>query len=270
MTIYATYASLPVLAEAFEGVYGQQLAPVDLTVVDEAHRTSGSMGKAWTEIHDQTIIPARRRLYLTATPRIWQERPPPWEVAEGARDALPQEMAASMDDEKVFDPVLYKLSLASAVSRALLARYQIIVLELQDPVVTPERLMGEDRRSEDVGKWLARQRKPEVWAALADGQRELLEAVGVVPLAPEPEAPAKPSTAAVSAVERGVAALAQHKARTGSLTVPRGHVETIMVDGQEHSVKLGVFLSNTKTRRAKLTTNKLTALAALGLDWAAA
>lgn len=149
VTIYATYASLGVLAEAFEGVYGQQLAPVDLAVVDEAHRTSGSMGKAWAGIHDQSVIPAHRRLYLTATPRIWEERLSR-EVAEGVRDPLPREMAASMDDEKVFGPVLYKLSLASAVSRGLLARYQIIVLELQDPVVTPERLMGEERRSEEV------------------------------------------------------------------------------------------------------------------------
>ncbi|WP_331731020.1 Helicase associated domain protein (plasmid) [Streptomyces sp. NBC_00016] len=149
VTIYATYASLGVLAEAFEGVYGQKLDPVDLAVVDEAHRTSGSMGKAWADIHDQTVIPAYRRLYLTATPRIWEERLSR-EVAEGVRDALPREMAASMDDEKVFGPVLYKLSLASAVSRGLLARYQIIVLELKDPVVTPERLMGEERRSEEV------------------------------------------------------------------------------------------------------------------------
>ncbi|MGW4615556.1 Helicase associated domain protein [Rhodococcus triatomae] len=149
VTIYATYASLGVLAEAFEGVYGQKLDPVDLAVVDEAHRTSGSMGKAWADIHDQTVIPAHRRLYLTATPRIWQERPN-WEVAEGVRDPLPEEMAASMDDEAVFGSVLYKLSLASAVSRGLLARYQIIVLELQDPVVTPEKLMGEERRSEEV------------------------------------------------------------------------------------------------------------------------
>ncbi|WP_369395577.1 Helicase associated domain protein (plasmid) [Streptomyces sp. CG1] len=150
VTIYATYASLGVLAEAFEGAYGQHLAPMDLAVVDEAHRTSGSMGKTWADIHDQTVIPSARRLYLTATPRIWQERPPHWEVAEGVRDALPAEMAASMDDEAVFGPVLYKLSLASAVSRGLLARYQIIVLELQDPVVTPQRLMGEERRGEEV------------------------------------------------------------------------------------------------------------------------
>ncbi|GGZ96992.1 DEAD/DEAH box helicase [Streptomyces bluensis] len=149
VTIYATYASLGVLAEAFEGVYGQKLDPLDLAVVDEAHRTSGSMGKAWADIHDQRVIPASRRLYLTATPRIWEERLNR-EVAEGVRDPLPREMAASMDDEKVFGPVLYKLSLASAVSRGLLARYQIIVLELKDPVVTPERLMGEERHTEEV------------------------------------------------------------------------------------------------------------------------
>ncbi|MFG2409931.1 DEAD/DEAH box helicase family protein, partial [Streptomyces brevispora] len=149
VTIYATYASLGVLAEAFEGAYGQKLAPMDLAVVDEAHRTSGSMGKAWADIHDQTVIPAYRRLYLTATPRIWEERLNR-EVTEGVRDPLPREMAASMDDEKVFGPVFYKLSLASAVSRRLLARYQIIVLELQDPIVTPERLMGEDRHTEEV------------------------------------------------------------------------------------------------------------------------
>ncbi|MFI6494766.1 Helicase associated domain protein [Streptomyces sp. NPDC050564] len=150
VTVYATYASLGVLAEAFEGVYGQQLAPVDLAVVDEAHRTSGSLGKAWADIHDQAVVPAARRLYLTATPRIWQERPPSWEVTEGVREALPQEMAASMDDETIFGPVLYKLSLASAVARGLLARYQIIVVELQDPVVTPERLRGPERREEEV------------------------------------------------------------------------------------------------------------------------
>jgi superfamily II DNA or RNA helicase len=149
VTLYATYASLGVLAEAFEGVYGQQLAPMDLTVVDEAHRTSGSMGKAWADVHAQDVIPSQRRLYMTATPRIWEERLSR-EVAEGVRDRLPREMASSMDDEKVFGPVLYKLSLASAVSRGLLARYQIIVLELQDPVLTPERLYGEGRYGEEV------------------------------------------------------------------------------------------------------------------------
>ncbi|CAL9637267.1 hypothetical protein SUDANB60_06208 (plasmid) [Streptomyces sp. enrichment culture] len=116
---------------------------------DEAHRTSGLMGKAWADVHNQGVIPSHRRLYMTATPRIWEERLNR-EVAEGVRDPLPREMAASMDDEKIFGPVLYKLSLASAVSRGLLARYQVIVLELQDPVLTPERLYGEERYTEEV------------------------------------------------------------------------------------------------------------------------
>ncbi|MEU3634080.1 DEAD/DEAH box helicase [Streptomyces fradiae] len=149
VVIFGTYASLGVLAEAFQGAYGQQLAPMDLVVVDEAHRTSGSLGKAWADVHRQEVIPAARRLYMTATPRIWEDRPG-WEVAAGVRDPLPEELAASMDDEAIFGPVFHRLTLASAISRGLLARYQIIVLELQDPVVTPERLMGPERRGEEV------------------------------------------------------------------------------------------------------------------------
>jgi hypothetical protein len=71
----------------------------------------------------------------------------------------------------------------------------------------------------------------------------------------------------VSAFERGVAALAQYKSRERSVTVPRGHTERLK-DGTE--VKLGVWIMNQKTRRAKLTADKLAALAALGLEWATA
>ena len=150
VTVYATYASLPVLAEACEGTYGQKMDPFDFVVVDEAHRTSGSLGKAWAAVHDNTVIPAARRLYMTATPRIWQERPPSWEVREGSRDPLPEELAASMDDESIFGPTVFELSLAKAVSLGLLARYQLIVAELTDPEVTPSRLRGEEAREEEV------------------------------------------------------------------------------------------------------------------------
>ncbi|MEU1107279.1 helicase associated domain-containing protein, partial [Streptomyces tibetensis] len=119
----------------------------------------------------------------------------------------------------------------------------------------------------DIGKWLARQRKSEVWQALTDGQRERLEQLGIVPLAPELEEPVKASTTPLSAFERGVAALAQYKAREGSVKVPRGHVERLE-DGTQ--VRLGVWIMNQKTRRAKLTPDKLAALAELGLEWAGA
>ncbi|MFF2527249.1 DEAD/DEAH box helicase [Streptomyces liangshanensis] len=150
VTVFATYASLPTLARAFEGAYGQRLSPFDLAVVDEAHRTSGSMGKAWAAIHDQRVIPVARRLYFTATPRVWKARPDSWEVREGARDRLPEEMACSMDDVQVYGPVLFELGLADAISMGLLARYQILVVEVRDQVVTPERLTGEEGREELV------------------------------------------------------------------------------------------------------------------------
>lgn len=74
-----------------------------------------------------------------------------------------------------------------------------------------------------------------------------------------------------SAFDRGVAALRQYRGRTDSVTVARGHVEEIPDgEGGTVAVKLGVWISNTKSRRAKLTEaqlDQLAALAELGLDW---
>ncbi|MFF3911700.1 Helicase associated domain protein [Streptomyces sp. NPDC001848] len=152
------HASLPVLIEAHSGEYGLPMDVWDLILVDEAHRTSGSLGKAWAAVHDQELLPAMRRLYMTATPRIWMERPAPrrWRRREdgtegpAARDRLPEEMACSMDDEAIYGPVLYELDLSEAIARGLLARYQIVVAELRDEHLTPERLYGEDRHEEEV------------------------------------------------------------------------------------------------------------------------
>ncbi|MFJ9551830.1 DEAD/DEAH box helicase [Streptomyces erythrochromogenes] len=184
VTVYATYASLPVIVEAHEGAYGLPMDVFDLVVVDEAHRTSGSAGKAWADVHRQEVIPAMRRLYMTATPRVWMERPPRSRAQEREQEArrraaeeveeeegqareqaeaegrvrvarprwdrLPKDLACSMDDPTVFGPVVYELSLASAISRGLLAKYQIVVAELTDPLVTPQRLNSEERYEEQL------------------------------------------------------------------------------------------------------------------------
>ncbi|MFE4415829.1 helicase associated domain-containing protein [Streptomyces sp. NPDC093064] len=149
-------------------------------------------------------------------------------------------------------------------------RHYAAVRELPREEHQTEVLPGVMVHGMDVGKWLARQRQQTIWQRLLDGQRERLEQLGIVPLPPQQEAPPKPSKSRTGAFERGVAALAHYKARTGSVTVPRGHVETVVIDGQEHAVKLGIFLSNTKTRRGKLTEDKLQQLADLGLEWATA
>ncbi|WP_327267241.1 Helicase associated domain protein [Streptomyces sp. NBC_01218] len=154
VTVFATYASLPVLVEAHEGAYGLPMDVWDLVCVDEAHRTSGSLGKAWAVVHDQEQMPVMRRLYLTATPRIWRERSRPrWNRrGEGPApvDRLPKEMACSMSDERIYGPVLWALDLSDAIARGLLARYQIVVVELRDERLTLEKLYGEERFEEHV------------------------------------------------------------------------------------------------------------------------
>ncbi|MFJ2628831.1 helicase associated domain-containing protein, partial [Streptomyces sp. NPDC087532] len=76
---------------------------------------------------------------------------------------------------------------------------------------------------------------------------------------------------AQQAFQRGLAALAQWVEREGAhRPVPRGHAEEIAVDGEPEPVivKLGVWVSNTKTRRDKLTPEQLDALGELGMAWA--
>lgn len=152
MMVFATYSSLGVLTEAHrtESLYGiKPLSQFDLACVDEAHRTSGSLGKAWAAIHHQDEVPAVRRLYMTATPRLWQPRPA-HEVREGVREALPQELAASMDDVGIFGPTVFELPLGDAVRRSILARFQIVILELRDPAIYKARKSGRDMKSEEV------------------------------------------------------------------------------------------------------------------------
>lgn len=74
-----------------------------------------------------------------------------------------------------------------------------------------------------------------------------------------------------TAFRRGVAALAQYIAREGAdVPVPRGHLEPIVVGGKEEPMehRLGVWLSNTKSRRDKLTQDQRVALAEPGVEWA--
>ncbi|WP_406491677.1 helicase associated domain-containing protein [Streptomyces sp. NBC_00846] len=76
----------------------------------------------------------------------------------------------------------------------------------------------------DVGRWLDRRRQHEVWQGLMDGHRERLEQLGVMLLPPEQEAPAKPSKGASGwwPWRRST------RARTGSVTAPRAHVERLV------------------------------------------
>ncbi|MBX9399356.1 Helicase associated domain protein [Streptomyces sp. TRM72054] len=140
------------------------------------------------------------------------------------------------------------------------------------PDIRPGVLMDGD----DLGRWLERQRNPGTWVQLSTEQQERLSRLGVKPLeAPSPAPAATRSTKsagkAQQAFQRGVQALAQWVEREGAhRPVPRGHGEEITVDGEAEPVvvKLGVWVSNTRTRRDKLTQEQRAALTELGIEWA--
>ncbi|MFI6690054.1 Helicase associated domain protein [Streptomyces sp. NPDC050485] len=129
---------------------------------------------------------------------------------------------------------------------------------------------------DDLGKWLAQQKQPGTWAQLLPEQQERLTALGVQPdQAPSPTPTGAGAVTGTSkaqqAFQRGLTALAQWVEREGShRPVPRGHSEEIGVDGEAEpmAVKLGVWVSNTKSRRDKLTQEQLEELRELGIEWA--
>jgi superfamily II DNA or RNA helicase len=127
---------------------------------------------------------------------------------------------------------------------------------------------------DDISRWLTQQRQPHIWARLMPEQQERLRALGIQPLQQPPGTPAAGRTAkgpnkAQQAFQRGLAALTQWVEREGTRPVPRGHIEEITIDGDEEpvAVKLGVWVSNTKSRRAKLTPEQRDALHKLGINW---
>ncbi|MEV5816661.1 DEAD/DEAH box helicase [Streptomyces mutabilis] len=114
-----------------ERLYGQQMAPFDLAIVDEAHSTAGDLGRPWAAIHDNARIPADFRLYLTATPRILAS-PRPQRGKEGQE----VELASMADDPNgTFGAWLpgAELGLSEAIERGVLAGFEIDVLEIHDP-----------------------------------------------------------------------------------------------------------------------------------------
>ncbi|MET9771378.1 Helicase associated domain protein [Streptomyces sp. NPDC006415] len=176
LLVFATYASLAgqgliddqddtpdaaapgVLERALRGSYGQQMAPFDLVVVDEAHRTSGDGSKAWASVHHQDRIPAARRLYMTATPRLWEAAPRTTDGEEtngdepgaadvpGGGEVLGGRLIASMDDTTLYGPVLHETGLMESVERGILARFEVDVLEIRDPAPLSKDASMEERR----------------------------------------------------------------------------------------------------------------------------
>jgi predicted helicase len=129
--VFATYQSIQVISEA-QKKYG--MPEFDLIICDEAHRTTGATlageeESNFVKVHDQGIIQGKKRLYMTATPRIYGD----------AVRSKAQEVGAvlcAMDDENLYGKSFYEISFSEAVRRELLTDYKVIVLAVNETEVS--------------------------------------------------------------------------------------------------------------------------------------
>ena len=128
--VFSTYHSIDVVAEA-----QRRGAPeFDLIICDEAHRTTGieHPGKEtsyFVKVHDNNYIKAKRRLYMTATPRIYSDSA----KAKAAKHDIDY---FSMDDPAVYGEEFHRLDFSDAVGQGLLSDYRVLVLAVDEGSVS--------------------------------------------------------------------------------------------------------------------------------------
>ena len=122
IVVLSTYQSSPVVAEAFK----QSGVPsFDVAIADEAHRCAGRAEGQFATILDGDGIKARRRLFMTATPRYFTNK------VKREAEQLDFEIA-SMDDASKFGQVFHLLSFSKAIEQDLLCDYQFVIVGVDD------------------------------------------------------------------------------------------------------------------------------------------
>ncbi|MBI3479259.1 MAG: DEAD/DEAH box helicase [Nitrosomonadales bacterium] len=157
--VYSTYHSIDVISRA---QHEHGLESFDLIICDEAHRTTGATFDTEDEsnfvrVHDADYIRSAKRLYMTATPRIY---------GDSAKASAEKDNVAlcSMDDEKLYGKELFVITFSEAVKRGLLVDYKVIVLAVEETHVNrriqnllkdPDNQLKVDDAAKIIGCWKA-------------------------------------------------------------------------------------------------------------------
>lgn len=129
VAVFSTYQSMQVIQDA--QVAG--LPEFDLIICDEAHRTTGFQDAGTTKeevsafliVHDQERVHGKKRVYMTATPRIYGDQ-----VKETARQK--DYLLTSMDNEEIYGPKAHEITFSEAVEADLLCDYRVVVLAVRE------------------------------------------------------------------------------------------------------------------------------------------
>lgn len=136
--VFSTYQSIEVISRAQAKILAytnNEYGIFDLIICDEAHRTTGVTLKgtdesAFVKVHDNDFIQAKRRIYMTATPRLYTDE---------ARKKADENNAilCSMDDASLYGDEIYRIGFGEAVEKHLLTDYKVLILAVGDKDITP-------------------------------------------------------------------------------------------------------------------------------------
>jgi predicted helicase len=135
--VFSTYQSIDVIAKAQKelGKLEDQWDQFDLIICDEAHRTTGVTlagqdESGFTKVHDDKYVKSKKRLYMTATPRLYNDE-------SKSKAAQAEAILCSMDDPKMYGEEIYRIGFGEAVEKNLLTDYKVLILTLSDKDVPP-------------------------------------------------------------------------------------------------------------------------------------
>jgi predicted helicase len=133
--VFSTYQSIEVIARAQKVLLKNDFPEFDLIVCDEAHRTTGvSLAgedeSAFTKVHNADFIKSKKRIYMTATPRLYDDN-------TKSKAAEADAILCSMDDKALYGEEIYRIGFGEAVERELLTDYKVLILTLNDKDVPP-------------------------------------------------------------------------------------------------------------------------------------
>lgn len=180
--VFSTYHSIDAVSAAQAAGIGE----FDLIICDEAHRTTGvtladESESNFVKIHDDKCVAGRKRVYMTATPKIFNEDTK-FQASEKAA------VLCSMDDMDTFGPVFYRIGFGEAVEKGLLTDYKVLVLGVSESQVATsfQSLLANESNElviDDVAKlvgcWngLAKRRSGELEASFGDDIAPMKRAV---------------------------------------------------------------------------------------------
>lgn len=137
--VFSTYQSINVIAEAQAELIRRNkksgYGVFDLIICDEAHRTTGVAlspedSSTFIKVHDNGFIKAAKRMYMTATPRLYTDD-------AKSKAAQADAILCSMDDPVIYGEEMYRIGFGEAVEHDLLTDYKVLILTLSDKDVAP-------------------------------------------------------------------------------------------------------------------------------------